>query len=283
MKRIFILLLWFLPFNLSAQKITKNVLVEGQGKTIVLLAGVLAPMAVMGDISKDLSENYRVIRMEHLNIQYAAQGTLLPKNYSAKLESEAIKNTLDSLNIREPVILVGSSYGGLMAMDFGLRYPERTASMILLEPPAFDLLIQKKVFVEGLQKTIDVSKRLTPQAEITEDDVEAFRCLAINCDTVSIRQLPQWKGWVQQKNRLRGISAAINYKVDLKKISSFKKPVLIVTGTETAIVHKRINAWLSQTFRLQTSIGIKSGHAIPSTAPKELVLAIKEFLQANGL
>lgn len=275
-KTLFVVVLLLTQLNSSAQFKTKKVLVEGRGTPLVLLAGALAPMAALSSISTDLSVNYKVIRMEHLNIQYAAEGWLLPKDYSIRSESEAIKYTLDSLGIKEPVVLVGSSYGGLIAIDFALRFPKQTHSLIALEPPAFTLL--KSESIEGLQKTLNVTKTLTPEAEITEDHVEAFRCLSLNCDSISVRQHPQWKGWMQQKNRLRGLSVAGEYKVELKNIRKFKKPVLLVTGTETNAIHKRIDELLVKAFPNAKEIYLKSGHSIPSTVPKELVKAIIEFL-----
>ncbi len=258
----------------SAQLKSKKVLIEGTGTPLVLLAGALAPMAAFSDISKDLSEKYRVVRMEHFNIQMAAENRLLPLNYSIETEGKGIKYTLDSLGIIEPVILVGSSYGGLMAMDFAIRNPKRTKALIILEPPAFALIINENI--EGLQRTLEVTKNFTPQATITEQDVEAFRCLSINCDSIKIRTLSQWKGWVEQKNRLRGLAGT--NKLNKKKIRKFNKPVLIVTGTETNAVHKRINIVLEQQFKNSKQVFIKSGHAIPSTAPKELVRLIFQFL-----
>ncbi len=55
------------------------------------------------------------------------------------MESEAIKFTLDSLNIKEPVILVGHSYGGLIAFDFALNHPDHIRSLVLIEPPIFGI------------------------------------------------------------------------------------------------------------------------------------------------
>ena len=258
----------------SAQLKSKKVLIEGTGNPLILLAGALAPMTSLADISKDLSAKYKVIRMEHFNIQMAAENKLLPLNYSVETEGKGIKYTLDSLGINEPVILVGSSYGGLMAMDFAIRDPKRTKALIILEPPAFDLI--KNENIEGLHRTLEVTKNFTPHATITEKDVEAFRCLGINCDSINIRSLPQWKGWVETKNRLRGLSG--KNKINSKKIRKFNKPVLIVTGTETNAVHKLINAVLDQQFKNSKQVFIKSGHAIPSTAPKELVRLILDFL-----
>jgi pimeloyl-ACP methyl ester carboxylesterase len=53
------------------------------------------------------------------------------------MESEAIKTTVNSLEIKEPIILAGHSFGGLIALDFALRYPNYIRSLGLIGPPAF--------------------------------------------------------------------------------------------------------------------------------------------------
>ncbi len=80
-----------------AQHELKKVLVEGKGIPLVMLAGGTADMAVFAIHSKELSRRYKVIRMEHFNVQYATEGLMLSKNYSVSAESKAIKYTLDSL------------------------------------------------------------------------------------------------------------------------------------------------------------------------------------------
>lgn len=70
--------------------------------------------------------------MEQFNVQYATGGLILPKDYSVRMESEAIKFTLDSLDIHEPIILIGHSYSGLIALDFALNFPNRIRSLIFI-------------------------------------------------------------------------------------------------------------------------------------------------------
>jgi hypothetical protein len=130
-----------------------------------------------------------------------------------------------------------------------------------------------------MQQMIDLTKELTPQAAITENEVERFRCALLNCDTFSIRTHPQWTAWVQQKNRLRGLSVTGEYKVDFKKMHQFRRPVLIITGTQTVAFHKRIDHLLAGEFTNAREVFVQSGHAVPVQAPAELTHALVEFLK----
>ena len=277
--KIFLIFLLSIQQSALAQLKIKKVLVEGEGAPIVMLNGGTADMSVFTVHSKELSHTYKVIRMEQFNVQYATEGLILPKDYSVQMESEAIKFTLDSLNIKEPIILVGHSYGGVIAFDFALTHPDYIRSLVLIEPPLFSIAKIRNESPEGMQKMQKLSQQFTPQAEITEDMVKQFRCDLMNCDTFDIHKHPLWVTWIKQKNRLRGLSVIDGYQIDLKKLHQFQKPVLIVTGTQTVYFHKRIDELLAAEFSFAQLASIKGGHAAINTNPNEFISTLLEFLK----
>lgn len=272
------ILLLFLYISTHAQT-TKRVLIEGDGTPIVLLNGGTADMSVFTVHSKELARKYKVIRMEQFNIQYANEGLMLPQDYSVHMESEAIKFTLDSLRINEPIVLVGHSYGGLIAFDFALNHPDYIRSLVLVEPPIFSIAEKNNESPEGMEKTKQLTKQFTPQAEITEDMVKQFRCDLMNCDTFDIHKHPLWLTWIKQRNRLRGLSAVSNYHFDPKKLQTFQKPVLIITGTQTVPFHKRIDELLTREFSSAKTATLPGGHTAVNTSPHEFVDCLFKFLQ----
>jgi pimeloyl-ACP methyl ester carboxylesterase len=254
-------------------------MIEGTGPPIVLLNGGTADMSVFTVHSKELARKYKVIRMEQFNVQYANEELMLPQDYSVHMESEAIKFTLDSLHINEPVVLVGHSYGGLIALDFALNHSDYIRSLVLIEPPVFSIAEKKNESPEGMGKTKELTKKFTPQAEITEDMVKQFRCDLMNCDSFDIRKHPLWPTWIRQRNRLRGLSVVSNYQLNLKKLHAFKKPVLIITGTQTVPFHKRIDELLANEFSVVKTATIQGGHTAVNTSPYEFVDCLLKFLQ----
>jgi pimeloyl-ACP methyl ester carboxylesterase len=277
--KMFLILLFFIQQPALAQLKIKKVLIEGEGAPLVILNGGTADMSVFAIHSKELSSHFKVIRMEQFNVQYATEGLVLPKDYSVQMESEAIKFTLDSLNLKEPVILVGHSYGGVIAFDFALTHPDYICSLVLIEPPLFSIAEIKNEFPDGMKKMQELLKQFTPQAEITEEMVKQFHCELMNCDSFDIRKDSLWAVWIKQKNRLRGLSVIDNYQINLKKLHQFKKPVLIVTGTQTVPFHKRIDELLAAEFSFAQKTSIPGGHGAVNKNPNEFIAALLNFLK----
>ena len=274
-----LLFLLFFQSVAFAQYSSKKVIVEGKGSPVVLLAGGRWDMQSFSQPSTALSSNHQVIRMEHFNVQYAAAGLTLPRGYSVKKESEAIGRTLDSLGIKKPVVLIGWSYGALMAMDFALDHPERIKKLVLYEPPAFWVAKAKGESPKGMEQMIQLTRSFTPDAAITENQLALFRCILDSCDTAAIRNHPQWQVWAKQKDRLRGLSAVANHADSIARVNSFRRQVLLLTGKGTVAFHRRINEILLTEFPKAKLKEIAGGHSAPQVSVGEFIQAIKRFIQ----
>lgn len=275
------LLLFFVFLQTTAfgQYSTKKVIVEGKGSPVVLLAGGRWDMQSFSEPAAALRGNYQVIRMEHFNVQYAKEELMMPPGYSVQKESEAIGKTLDSLGIKEPIVLIGWSYGALMAMDFALNHPSRIHKLVLYEPPAFWVAKAKGESPANMHQMIRLTQTFTPEASISEAQLAQFRCILDGCDTAAIRHQPQWSVWAKQKDRLRGLSAVANYIDSIERLHSFKQPVLILTGKGTVAFHRRINELLMKEFPVATAKEIAGGHSAPQVAVNEFIQAIQKFLK----
>ncbi|HUC82267.1 MAG TPA: alpha/beta hydrolase [Flavisolibacter sp.] len=266
----------------EAQPKTKQALVEGNGAPIVLLHGGTFDYTSYAAHSKLLADSFKVIRLQQFNVQYANEGRTLPKDYSVKMESEAIKATLDSLHISKPVILVGHSYGGVVAFDFAMNYPDKIQSLVLVEAPLFDMAKAKGEYSKKMEEIDDLTKHFTSQATITEEMIKDFRCKMTNCDTFDIRSHPMWSKWLNQKDRLRGLSVVPSYKIDFEKLHRFQKPVLVVTGTTTIEPNKTIDKLLIREFSNVKAASLPGDHIAVYQKPEAFVQVLKVFLQNNG-
>lgn len=265
-----------------AQTKTKKILIEGSGPVVVFLHGGTFDYNAFAVHSKLLSDSFTVVRMQQFNVQFADEGRILPEDYSVKMESEAVKATLDSLHLTKPVIIIGHSYGGVIAFDFAMTYPGRIQALVLVEAPLFDLARQRGRFSEKMKEIDELTKNFTPAATITEEMIKNFRCKMTNCDTFDIRTHPMWPNWLKQKNRLKGLSVVPAYKIDFKKIHSFQKPVLLLTGTTTIEPNKTIDELLSHEFSNAKSAGLPGEHIAVYQNPELFVQILKDFLSNAG-
>jgi pimeloyl-ACP methyl ester carboxylesterase len=51
--------------------------------------------------------------------------------------AQAQEQVLDALEIAQPVVCIGTSWGGLVAGEFALHYPHRTLAIVMLSAPVF--------------------------------------------------------------------------------------------------------------------------------------------------
>ena len=266
----------------QAQAKTKQVLIEGTGQPIVFLHGGTFDYTSFAAHSKLLSDTFTVIRMLQFNVQYADAGWALPKDYSVKMESEAVKATLDSLHITAPVILIGHSYGGVIAFDFAITHPDRIKFLVLVEAPLFDIAKTKGEYSEKMKQIDELSKNFTPQAIITEEMIKNFRCEMTNCDTLDIRSHPMWSKWLKQKDRLKGLFVVSAYKIDYKKLHGFSKSTLIVTGTKTIEPNRTVDQLLSREFSNATRGSLTGDHIAIYQNAGNFVEMLKAFIRTNS-
>ncbi len=261
-----------------AQVKSKQVLVEGKGQPIVLLHGGTFDFNSFGPHAKLLGDSFTVIRMQQFNVQYANEGWTLPTDYSVNSESEAVLFTLDSLHITRPVILVGHSYGGVIAFDFAMNHPERIKSLILVEAPLYDIAKVKGKYSVKMNEIDALTRQFTPQATITEEMIAGFRRLLSNCDTCDIRKHLMWPKWLQQKDRLRGLAVVPDYKIDFAKLHAFQKPVLIITGTNTITPNTVVDELLTKEFTKAKAGSLPGDHIAVYQKPETFIQLLTSFL-----
>jgi pimeloyl-ACP methyl ester carboxylesterase len=126
--------------------------VEGSGPTLVMVGGGTTGALSWQQHVTRLSPTRKLIRLQTLNVQYGLENRPLPLNYSIELESHAMKATLDSRCLSEPVDVAGWSLGALIALDFALDNCDRVRTLTLIEPPAAWILSCEERSLSGTRK-----------------------------------------------------------------------------------------------------------------------------------
>ncbi|MFD1412373.1 alpha/beta fold hydrolase [Oceanobacillus jeddahense] len=114
-----------------------EILRQGTGKpAILILSGMGSPFYEWEQITSVLAENYQII-MYHRPGLGKSEYTTAKK--STGNVTKDVMQILKKLNITEPVILIGHSYGGLCAQHFSKVYPDKVRGLFLLDSTSVDL------------------------------------------------------------------------------------------------------------------------------------------------
>ena len=119
-----------------------EVSMTGEGQPIVILPGLASSMDEWQDLTNKLSNHAKVI-IFHRSGCGRSELNEEKRNTSATIKD--LYSLLDQLDINQPVILVGHSYGGFCAQHFALKYPERVHSVILVESNSVDFQLLDEV------------------------------------------------------------------------------------------------------------------------------------------
>ena len=253
--------------------------VSGQGQPIVLIGGGLQGSDSWGPLLPRLEAMRRVIRLQNLNVAFGAKGQDLPQGYSVRMESTAVKRSLDELALNAPVDVIGWSSGGAIALDFALGNSDRIRSLTLIEPAAFWVLAPNDRSDREFTRMAELVR--TFEGEISEEQFEAFMCGngTFNCANASPRTSSVWPRLVRSRQALNGLRAYVEHTDSVGRLRSFQKPVLIITGLQSAGFAKKVNESLARHLPNSELIELPGGHASFLTSTDRFLEKLTVFLQ----
>lgn len=204
----------------------------GAGDPLILVPGGLSGWTSWIPFVEHLSRRHRVIRVQLRSVELAEAGTPFPPGYGTLTEREALRATVDELEI-DRFDLVGWSYGGHVALAFALEYPERVRSLTVIEPPAVWILQGTGHAVDALTAH-EAFDRSMAGKEITIDDLKAFLVRAgFGAAGDDVESLPSWPAWVRNRQVISTNGTIWEYPGSIERLHRLPAPVLAVRGTDT--------------------------------------------------
>ena len=245
--------------------------VIGKGRPLVLVPGGLTGWLSWEPHAERLSADRKVVRVQLLNVQWGLEGEQLLPNYSVKMESQSLAETLSELGFKRPIDIAAWSYGALVTLDYALDHPDTIRTLTLIEPPAFWVLRATMGLDAEAQQHVATLEKI--HGDITEDQLEQFASAVGLCPPgQSCREIPQWPLWLVYRQSLRSNPAAVSHNDDISRLRGFKRPVLLVRGTGSAQFLHQIIHGLATQFPQARVVEMPAGHA-PHIVSRDRFLA----------
>ncbi|WP_297766530.1 alpha/beta hydrolase [uncultured Alcanivorax sp.] len=246
---------------------------QSNGQTVLLLHGKNFSGAYWErTITELLADGYRVVVPDQIGFGKSSKPDHL--QYSFQMLADQTRRLLDSLKV-DDVTVVGHSMGGMLATRFALMFPERTRSLVLVNPIGLEDWQHKQVPWQSVEAWYQVELNKTPEK------VKAYM-------TASYFD-GQWKeaydplltlqqGWMRGPDYPRiAWNSALHYEMIFSQpvVQDFDRltvPTLLVIGTRdrTALGRNRAPEEIRETLGRYDQLGQKTVQRIPDATLVEL-------------
>jgi esterase len=241
---------------------------HGTGDPILCIHGTSSSAMIWGRAVEELARLGRVIVYDRRGCTRSQR----PQPYLTTSVSEhgddaaALLETLAAM----PAIVIGRSYGGEVAIDLALRYPERVRALVLLEAAILSL-----------------SPNARRWAEAVNDDVQAAAATR-GVDAVAevfLRRVlgdATWEQFPEEAKRMfTDNSPAIlaefsggGLQVDLAALARIQQPTLLVAAADSPEAFRQVTDAMAATIPNARTVLVGGGHLINPAEP-----AVLSFIQ----
>lgn len=213
---------------------------RGAGDALVLVPGGLTGWVSWLPHQVRLMTGHRVIRVQPIHNEQGSKGIRGDPGYTAQIERESLRLTLDALDLERPH-LAGWSGGGLALIEFAIEYPQRVRSLTLVEPAAYWLLARLGERTDEVERSSAFVHGLSGR-EVSEDDLATFlRLGGLSEPGEDVRSHPNWGRWVEHRTTLSWLSPLLDHpERSIEELTRIRAPVLATKGTASTPLDRRL-------------------------------------------
>lgn len=250
---------------------------RGSGEPVVLLPGGLTGWLSWIPHQERLADRFRVVRVQPIHNELGSAGVPGDPTYSIETEREALRLTLDTLDL-DAVHLAGWSGGGRAALEFAMAHPDRVRSLALVEPAAYWILDQLREG-SGHDREIGFLRDLVGR-DVDEHDLARFLVLAgFVADEHAARAHPNWDRWFAHRMALSWQGEALDTpRRSVDELAGMTVPTVLFKGTLTADWLKRMVDVLGERLPAATVVELEGDHACHIQSIDAFLAALERHL-----
>ncbi|MCE9646795.1 MAG: alpha/beta hydrolase [Chloroflexi bacterium] len=255
--------------------------VAGTGTPLVMVHAGVADSRQWNNEFEFFSRSYQVIRYDMRGF-----GKSEPADGEFRHMSDLV-SLLDGLNIHEPVVIMGCSMGGGMAMDFALTYPSRVKALVMVgsAPSGLELdipLLAKFADVEKAFESGDFDLVAELETQIWFDGTGR------STDQVN----PTMRKLLYEMNRLalshevKGLGKRLpNTETPaFDRLENLNIPVLIVVGSHDTPYILAAADYMKEKIKSAIKMTIENAAHLPNMdQPQEFQRGIETFLSSRSI
>jgi pimeloyl-ACP methyl ester carboxylesterase len=245
---------------------------RGSGPAIVLLHDGLLHAVTWDEVWQPLAAKFHVIRYDRRGYGRSDPAT------SSFSPTQDLAKLFKHLKV-EHAVIVGSSSGGALAIDFAIVHPEMVDGLFLIGP-----------VVHGMEYSAEFRERANRNNEPMErDDVKAWarnwsqdRLLVAGPNEKARQKI--YEELVATAEKLKKYDGALEEKLRpsaSERFGQIKVPTMILVGDgDIADVHTHVRAINSGIKGSERVVVKDAGHLIQLEKPEEIVQRVKQLLIA---
>lgn len=263
----------FVERSLSVHGLTLYVDDWGAGPPVVLAHGMWCDAGMFTELARILAPRARVLVPD---FRAHGRSEVPGQQWSVADLAEDLAVMLDQLEVG-PVLLAGFSMGGMMAVEFAARYPERLTGLVLIGTSAGAEHVMRSVEIATLVRLIALTG--TPRFLPAESSKATFSPSFRRLHPGEVRR---WEGVVRSMSPealTQGLRAVAGRRDLLEQLDQVKVPVTIIAGEDDRVVRPRLSTLMHRRLpgsRLVFMPG--AGHAVPTERPEEVAGLIEALL-----
>jgi pimeloyl-ACP methyl ester carboxylesterase len=253
-----------------------------KGEALVLVHGSWVDHHNWDGVVSELSKSFRVLTYDRRG---HSQSERLQEQDNTEQDVSDLIALIEHLNL-SPAHIAGNSFGASVALKTAARRPDLFQTLIVHEPPLFELLKdtpQVRPLLQTVKGHIDAVASLIAKGKSEEAAKEFVETIAVGPGAWQRLPVPVQQTFIYNAPTFYDETQDLgSLQLDTKELSHFNQPALLTHGTESLPFYLAVLEQLAKVIpgaRRMTFQG--AGHVPHMSHPEQYIEAVKEFCLAN--